>query len=163
MNPRRHPNVINLADVPPEPFSHGTRFAATARELGDAVGAQKLGACCYEVPPGKTTFPYHWHGAEEESLYVLEGTGTLRLGADTLAVGPGDYVAFPCGPDHAHQLTNTGAAPLRYLCFSTRADVEVVGYPDSGKIGTRAGTWLRRRHREANQVDYYDGERVDAE
>ena len=109
--------------------------------------------------------------AEEESIFILEGEGTLRLGPERIAVGPGDYIALPPGPDGAHQLLNTGAGPLRYLCFSTVQRVEIVGYPDSQKIGTRAHppgaeidlsrAWFRQRFRVAPTLDYYDGEDID--
>ena len=160
---RRHPNVANLTEVAPGGFEKGTRFALTNRALGRATGARGIGCSHYEIPPGKTAFPNHYHCANEESVYVLEGTGTLRIGPDQVAVGPGDYATFPVGPAHSHQLVNSGTSPLRYLCFSTLISTEVVGYPDSGKIGavsyTSAGEPLVRIVvRNSSGVDYYDGE-----
>jgi uncharacterized cupin superfamily protein len=67
------------------------------------------------------------------------------------------------GPAHSHQLLNTGDTPLRYLCFSTLLPTEVVGYPDSKKIGAMGFTatgesMVRIMVREESHVDYYDGE-----
>jgi uncharacterized cupin superfamily protein len=160
---RRHPNVVNTSELKAGGFSRGTRFAMSNYVLGQATGARGIGCSLYEVPPGKTAFPNHYHCANEESIYVLEGTGTLRIGADEVAVGAGDYATFPTGPAHAHLLINTGCTPLRYLCFSTLIPTEVVGYPDSGKIGamsfSESGTpQVRRMFRENSHVDYYDGE-----
>lgn len=160
---RRHPNVVNVAEVPARGFDKGARFALANRALGRATGARGIGCSHYEVPPGKTAFPSHYHCANEESIYVLEGTGTLRIGADEVAVGAGDYATFPVGPAHAHQLLNSGSGPLRYLCFSTLVPTDVVGYPDSKKIGamsyTAAGeAVVRIMVREGSGVDYYDGE-----
>jgi hypothetical protein len=54
--------------------------------------------------------------------------------------------------------------------MSTKHSVEVVGYPDSGKIGAAgapAGSsffdtpWVRALFRTESGVDYYDGEDVD--
>lgn len=76
----------------------------------------------------------------------------------------GDYVAFPVGPDFAHQIINTGAGPLRYLGLSTRNPVEVVGYPDSNKILARYGLdepRIRAIFRAETTVDYYDREKID--
>ena len=115
---RRHANVANLAEVPARGFEKGSRFALANRALGRATGAQAIGCSHYEVPPGRTAFPSHYHCANEESIYVLEGTGTLRIGAAQVEVGPGDYATFPVGPAHAHQLLNTGSGPLRYLCYA---------------------------------------------
>lgn len=160
---RRHPNVVNISELKAGGFEKGSRFALASKPLGRATGARGIGCSLYEVPPGRTAFPNHYHCANEESVYVLEGVGTLRIGADEVRVGPGDYATFPVGPAHSHQLINAGDAPLRYLCFSTLLPTEVVGYPDSKKIGamsyTAAGEpQVRIMVRQDSGVDYYDGE-----
>lgn len=160
---RRHPNVVNATELQPRGYARGERFAMSNYALGAATGARGIGCSLYEVPPGKTAFPNHYHCANEESIYMLEGTGTLRIGTDEITVGPGDYASFPTGPAHSHMLLNTGEAPIRYLCFSTLVPTEVVGYPDSKKIGamsfTDAGkSRIRHMFREDSQVDYYEGE-----
>jgi uncharacterized cupin superfamily protein len=160
---RRHPNVANIEEIPTGGFEKGSRFALRNRPLGRNTGAKGIGCSWYEIPPGKTAFPNHWHCANEESLYVLEGTGTLRIGPDDVAVGPGDYATFPVGPAHSHQLINTGTTPMRYLCFSTMLTTEVVGYPDSAKIGamgfdTAGKAMTRIMVKASSGVDYYEGE-----
>jgi uncharacterized cupin superfamily protein len=160
---RRHPNVVNIAEMTPRVFEKGKRFAFSTRLLGRATGAAGIGCSLYEVPPGRAAFPNHYHCANEESIYVLEGSGTLRIGPDQVAIGPGDYATFPTGPAHAHQLSNTGTTPLRYLCFSTMISTEVLGYPDSKKIGAMSfgadgQQVVRIMVREGSGVDYYDGE-----
>jgi uncharacterized cupin superfamily protein len=170
MTQRRHPSVIHLSEASPMTHEKGKRFAFTRKTLGQATGASGIGCSWYEVPPGRTAFPLHYHCATEEAIYVLEGEGTLRIGQERMAVAAGDYVTFPTGPDHAHQLINTGAAPLRYLCLSTLGHVaEVVGYPDSKKVAAvgvpRGGKfsegWIRVICRDDTSLDYYDGEETD--
>jgi uncharacterized cupin superfamily protein len=84
-----------------------------------------------------------------------------------VSIRAGDYVTFPTGPDGAHQIVNTGASPLRYLAFSTLLPTEVVGYPDSEKIGVLATSrfgeapWVRSIFRLKDEVGYYDGEKTD--
>jgi uncharacterized cupin superfamily protein len=110
------------------------------RQLGDAAGGEQLGTSLHEVPPGKRTWPYHYHTANEEAIYVLDGTGTLRGPDDErVALEPGVYATFPAGPDGAHQIENTGDAPLRFLAISTMVEPEVLVYPDSEKVGVMAG------------------------
>ena len=97
---------------------------------------------------------------------MLEGTGNLRIGEEVVAVGPGDYATFPIGPEASHQLTASGEGPLRYLCFSTLRTPEVVGYPDSDKVGAIAvnpasdgsEVWCAKWFPAEADVDYYDGE-----
>jgi uncharacterized cupin superfamily protein len=160
---RRHPNVVNADELQPREFAKGRRFALSTRPLGRATGARGIGCSLYEVPPGKTAFPNHYHCANEESIYILEGCGTLRLGADEVAVSRGDYATFPVGPAHSHQLVNTGAGTLRYLCFSTTIPTEIVGYPDSRKIGAysfsaEGAQVVRIMVPDGSGVDYYEGE-----
>ncbi len=157
----RPANIVQQDDVAPLERSHGDKFALKGRSLGVAAGSQKLGCTLYEVPPGKTAFPAHVHHANEEAIYVLSGTGSLRLGRERHPVGAGDYIALPAGGP-AHQLLNTGATLLEYLCFSTIVSPEVVEYPDSGKVGAMVGTRtapvLRAIYMKDSQVDYYEGE-----
>jgi uncharacterized cupin superfamily protein len=166
MSERRHPLVVNLSEIEAKPSmaTAGTKFGSRTRQLGDPPAGRAIGCSWYEVEPGKAAFPFHWHAANEEAVYVLEGEGTLRIGDARVPIRAGDYIGMPTGPDHAHQIINTGSAPLRYLCFSTMNSVEVVGYPDSKKIGAaarRPGTttpWVRQLHLEENQKGYWDGE-----
>jgi uncharacterized cupin superfamily protein len=167
MTQRRHPHVVHLDEVDSISRSHGERFAFRSKWLGLASGAKGVGCSWYEIPPGKTAFPTHFHCANEESVYILEGEGSLRLGKETIALHEGDYATFPTGPEWPHQLVNTGKAPLRYLCFSTLLPADVVGYPDSKKIG--AAMWSREGGKptplvrgiflESSNVDYYEGEK----
>jgi uncharacterized cupin superfamily protein len=165
MSERRHPNVVNIDEVEPTQSERG-RFAYTHRALGGAVGARMIGCGLVEVPPGKTAWPYHYHCANEEAMYILSGTGTLRIGDQRIPLRPGDYIAFPTGKETAHQSLNTGDEPLRYLALSTKITTEVVGYPDSGKLGASSVALgpdgpklvVRGLYKADAQLDYYDGE-----
>lgn len=166
--PRRHPNVINISEAESETQEGGKRFQVTTRPLAAFTGASGIGCTWHEVLPGKTAWPRHFHCANEEALFVLEGQGTLRIGDDTVPIRAGDYATFPVGPRSAHQVQNTGTAPLRYLAMSTLITAEVVGYPDSRKFGAMAWpsyeaaikgeSWVRVLVREGSGPGYYEGE-----
>lgn len=145
------------------------RFGARSKRLGSQAGARGIGFNWMELQPGKTSFPYHWHAGIEEGLYILSGSGELRIGKDKVRVRQGDYIAFPAGPDHAHALTNTGNQPLQYLSFSNQNVTDVIGYPDSKKFAFGAipdpttwpnGMWVRKLIKDQESVDYFDGEDV---
>jgi hypothetical protein len=92
------------------------------------------------VAPGRRTWPYHYHLANEEAIYVLEGSGKLRTADGEIELEAGDYVAFPPGEAGGHQLTNPSrSVPLRYLCFSNMQEPDVTVYPGSRKVGIFAG------------------------
>lgn len=159
---RTHPNVVAADDLPWVDFSRGRGFRYRRRILGEAAGGAKLGCSLYELAPGASAFPRHFHSANEEAIYVLEGSGTLLLGDQRVPVKAGDYAALPVGPDHAHRLVNSSQAPLRYLCISTQDEVEICGYPDSDKlsmsVGPRSKRTIGAMYRRGSAVDYFDGE-----
>lgn len=132
--------VVHVDALPWVESAHGELFASKRRKISEAAGGRRLGCSLFEVAPGKTAFPFHYHLANEEALYVLSGEGTLRLGQRRFAVRAGDYVAFPCEAEAAHQLTNTGPEPLRYLMISTMVEPDVMVYPDSDRVGVMAGS-----------------------
>lgn len=165
---RRHPNVVNLSEVEGETSEGGKRFACTMKSLGFATGAKGVGCSWHEVPPGRTSWPRHYHCANEEAMFVLEGEGVLRIGDAEVPIRPGDYATFPVGPAHAHQVRNTGQGPLRYLGMSTMHMTEIVGYPDSKKFGASSAAgpeawekgeyWAAMRVKEGKPLPYFEGE-----
>lgn len=147
--------------------SQGRKYASKHVPIAPALGAVKLGYNLTELPAGKTAFPYHFHHVNEEMFLILEGEGSVRMPDGTHPLKPGDVVCCPPGPEGAHQIANTGSAPLRYLALSSTQDPEVVEYPDAGKYGVMAGRKAGRPISEAafhafafvkDRVDYWDGE-----
>jgi len=156
--------VVNIADLPFETETHGSRFSVTRGEVGEALGLTVLGCMLHVVPPGKTAFPYHRHHGCDEMFYIVSGEGEYRIGEKRIAVKAGDCLGAPAGGE-AHQIVNTGTQELKYLGLSNNPVSDLVEYPDSGKIGIRAGAkgiaytgaTFRARGRLA-PADYWDGE-----
>jgi uncharacterized cupin superfamily protein len=156
--------ILKTAGAETLAVTHGDAFAARVTPLAERLGATQIGSNITAVPPGKAAYPFHHHHANEEHFFVLAGTGLLRLGAATHAIGAGDYVYTPPGgPEVAHQFINTGSEELVYLSISSKHLPEVVGYPDSGKTGVRT-TADRERGRfliedgHKDRKGYWDGE-----
>lgn len=120
-------------------------------------GAGETLLCVYEIPPGKSAYPYHYHLRDEESFHILSGEGTLRTPEGATSVSAGDFLHFPAGPAGAHKLTNTGTEPLVYIDFDVIHDLDVCFYPDSGKMAVWGKDVNRVYPVDAN-VDYYEGE-----
>ncbi len=171
-NERRHPHVVNVEEVEQREFRKG-RIANRVRRLASAAGGAAIGCAHFELAPGDTSYPYHFHSSLEEALFVLEGEGTLRIGPDQVAVRSGDYVAFPVGPELAHTLKNSGTATLRYLVISgpcTPVTMDVIGYPDSKKVGFSSGAagpgkaWFRKMIKQDQaDLDYFEDEPLASE
>lgn len=151
--------VVNVAEVLTAPKGNGDQFQFKHCRIGPRIGMSKLGCSLYVVPPGKKAFPYHAHSVMEEMCVVLEGSGTLRQDGKEYPIRAGDVIASPVG--QAHQIINTSTQDLKYLAISNNEQVEVVSYPDSGKIGATSGAFgktLWHLTRADSAVDYYDGE-----
>ncbi len=144
----------------------GADTALRRKKLAAATDAERLGCSLYELPPGEQTWPYHYHTANEEALYVLEGTGTLRLDGERVRLEPGDYVALPADERGAHEVVNESDGTLRYLMVSTMREPDVTVYPDSDKVGVFVGAPpggdgdrpVHGYYRRDDAVDYRDGE-----
>jgi uncharacterized cupin superfamily protein len=155
--------IANLDELEFDDIEDNGYYTSRRARFSASIGARKLGYNLTELPPGKAQCPFHAHRAEEEMFLILEGQGELRFGSERLPIRRHDVIACPVGgPEVAHQIINTGTTTMRYLSLSNLAEVEVCEYPDSGKTGVFADTpgapHLRALHRDAAQVDYYDGE-----
>ena len=74
-------------------------------------------------------------------------------------IGPLEVVCFPFGPEGAHKVTNRGEETARVVMLSTKTEVSVAVYPDSGKMLANTGNPEDRlMARRESAVDYYDGE-----
>jgi len=160
-------NIVHREDLPWAEWQEGEHFEGRRKQLGAAAGGKQLGCSLIQLAPGKRPWPAHAHMGNEEAIYVLKGTGTLRLGDTERSVKAGDYIAFPASPDQAHQLRNSGSEVLEYLCISTMNHTDVIHYPDSGKIGVFAGSapggskqerYVGAFYPKDSNVDYWEGE-----
>lgn len=159
---RRHPNVVNQDELDTTTVQKG-KHHAVGRRFGPAAGNKQLGAMLMELQPGALSFPFHFHCNNEESIYVVSGKGTARIGDSRVPIRAGDWIAFPAGPEHPHQMINDSTEPLVYLTIATALKCEVVGYPDSKKVGLLAGEsfekpWIRQVVRAGESLDYWEGE-----
>jgi uncharacterized cupin superfamily protein len=98
--------------------------------VGEALGADEIGACLYVLAEGERGHPYHFHHAREEWAFVVAGAPTLRTPAGQRALREGDVVCFSPGPDGAHEL----AGPGTVLVVSDNRASDVAEYPDSAKL-----------------------------
>jgi uncharacterized cupin superfamily protein len=121
--------------------------------VGKAIGGEEIGACLYELPAGERTYPYHLHHGNEEWVFVVAGTPTVRTPDGERVLRAGDLMSFPRGPGGGHQVTGPGTI----LILSEKHLPDVVEYPDSGKVGVRHhGT--PQNFLASDAVGYWEGE-----
>jgi quercetin dioxygenase-like cupin family protein len=69
------------------------------------------------IGPGFEGPPLHVHGATVDMFYVLEGTLTVQVGAETRELGPGSFACFK--PGDIHTFSNPTKDPVRFLNMNT--------------------------------------------
>jgi len=112
----------------PAPFRADVA-AREKRALGDAVGLSHFGVNLVRLPPGTASALRHWHKAEEEFVYVLQGEVELVTDAGAQTLGPGMAAGFPAGQPDGHQLVNRSNSDVLYLEVGDRRPEDEVEYP----------------------------------
>ncbi|HEX6018914.1 MAG TPA: cupin domain-containing protein [Burkholderiaceae bacterium] len=117
--------------------------ALEIRYLQAAGNGCEMGFFEMRVPPACHVPPPHSHRANEELVYVLEGTLRYTVGSQTRDLRPGDFMATPRGAVHA--FSNPHAVDARALVINTpdigpkyfrevAAVVNAGGPPDRAKL-----------------------------
>jgi uncharacterized cupin superfamily protein len=127
----------------------------TSARLAQLAGAKQLEFDIRALDPGRFSFPYHFHRAAEELFLVISGQATLRTPEGFQTLYAGDLVFFEPGETGTHQLYNHGDAPCVYLDIRTTMGIDVVEYPDSGKLAILPRLEVFETH---SRVGYHQGE-----
>jgi uncharacterized cupin superfamily protein len=113
------------------PPPYGAPCAARVRNrLGDAVGLTDFGVNLLRLPPGTWSSQRHWHTAEDEFVYVLEGEVVLVTDAGEETLRPGDCAGFKAGIEDGHHLQNRSQADVVLLEVGSRKAEDAGDYPD---------------------------------
>ena len=104
----------------------GRSYPARRRTQNLAGGVAPIQARNFSI--GNVTLEPHggqvpWHNQEQEEVYfIVEGIGEMCLGEERQEVQGGQMIYIP--PGVFHQLTNTGATPMRMIyCYGPAGDV----------------------------------------
>ena len=108
------------------------RFVGTREcRLGEIVGITQFGVNLVTLQPGSMSALRHWHEGEDEFVYVLKGSLTLRDDNGEHALEEGSLVGFPAGIPNAHHLVNnSGEAATVIVVGSRRPGQDTIHYPD---------------------------------
>ena len=127
-------------DLETAPTRHGTAYpppydepcrARRRWKLGDAVGLTQFGVNLLRLEPGTWSSQRHWHTAEDEFVYVLEGEVVLVDDSGNTVLRAGDCAGFTAGEPNGHHLQNRSDAVAVVLEVGGRApDRDGVDYPD---------------------------------
>jgi uncharacterized cupin superfamily protein len=139
------PKRVDLNSVPvvigsgyPAPF--GKPCAARARQrLGESSGLSDFGVNLLRLPPGTWSSQRHWHTAEDEFVFVVEGEVVLISDSGEEILRAGDGAGFKAGVKDGHQLQNRSPREAVVLEVGSRNPDDEVEYPDIDLRFLRAG------------------------
>ena len=104
--------------------------------LNESGNGCQMGCFEMRVPPGSNVPPPHSHTANEEIVYVLEGTLRYSVGSETRDLQPGDSMATPCGV--VHGFSNPGDVSVRALVINS-PDIGAQYFREVGSIINAGG------------------------
>ena len=100
------------------------------RPLGSLFSLVNFGVNLTTLAPGAVSALRHAHSRQDEFIYVLQGTPTLRTDEGDTRLAPGMCAGFAAGTGNAHQLLNLSDQTAVYLEVGDRTPGDEVSYPD---------------------------------
>ena len=107
------PRILHAADALWRPSN---QMGLLNTDLGAQLGSELLAARLWRLQPGQAS-TRHRHLTQHELYVVLEGTGRMRLGDETITLEPHSSVLVE--PDVVRQLFNDGATDALWLITGT--------------------------------------------
>jgi uncharacterized cupin superfamily protein len=108
--------------------------------VGDAAGLSDFGVNLLRLPPGAWSSQRHWHCAEDEFVYVLDGEVVLVTDSGEEILRAGDCAGFKAGIKDGHHLQNRYSRQAVVLEIGSRKAADDEGdYPDIDLRFLKAG------------------------
>lgn len=131
-------------DIDNAPTGHGTgypeEFAAPCKprrrwRLGDAAGLDQFGVNLLRLPAGAWSSQRHWHSAEDEFVWVVEGEVVLVEEDGETVLTAGDCAGFKAGVANGHRIENRSDRDAVLLEVGSRRPADdACDYPDIDMI-----------------------------
>jgi len=144
------PKRVELNNVPvvvgsgyPAPFDKPC--AARARQrLGESAGLSDFGVNLLRLPPGSWSSQRHWHMAEDEFVFVVEGEVVLITDCGEETLRAGDSAGFKAGVKDGHHLQNRSTRDAVVLEVGSRKEEDEGEYSDIDMRFVRSGGFTRK-------------------
>jgi len=81
----------------------------------EITGGKHCSVCVVVYEPGARAKPAHSHPHGEETVYVISGSGKVKIGESVFDIEPGSVLFFP--QEVPHMVWNSGSEPLKLSCF----------------------------------------------
>jgi len=151
--------ITNKNKITPKHKDEHAAFEYIKYEVTERSSDNQCYVCIYDIPPKKAAYPYHFHTANTEVFYIINGSGILETPDGAKAISPGDVIVCPPNAKGSHKIINTSETDtLTYLDCDTANSPDVVFYPTSGKVGALVQGEMNIFFDKSTEVDYYKGE-----
>lgn len=121
--------TARTGSIYPAPFQAGFD-GRLKRALTSRLGLSQFGVNLTTINPGAQSSLRHWHAAEDEFIYMLEGELVLVTMQGEQLLHPSMAIGFPAGDRNGHCLINKSDRLATYLEVGTRSKHDDISYPD---------------------------------
>lgn len=131
---------VDLSAVPVESGStYPKEFQAAVegrsrQRVGKAAGLTNFGVNLTTLLPGARSALRHWHSAQDEFIYVVQGEVVLVTDEGEQTLKPGDMAGFPHSNPNGHHLINRSNMPAIYLEIGDKSMPDRAEYPDEDLV-----------------------------
>jgi uncharacterized cupin superfamily protein len=138
---------VHVGSGYPQPFDVPCRERKRLK-LGDVMGLTQFGVNLLRLPPGAWSSQRHWHSAEDEFVWVLEGEVVLVSEAGEQVLRAGECAGFAAGRADGHHLQNRSSRDAVVLEVGSRLpqrdgcdypDIDLVIEPGTDAFSHRDG------------------------
>ena len=114
------------------------------RKLGNHFNLSNFGVNLTTLAPGSASALMHFHSKQDEFVYVIDGTLTVRIGPDAYEMTRGDCVGFKSGTGQGHQIINRSDRPASYLEIGDRTAGDQAEFPEDDLVARQGdnGSWI---------------------
>lgn len=129
----------------PSPYDEPCKARKRSR-LGDVAALTHFGINLLRLSPGTWSSQRHWHTAEDEFVWVVEGEVVLVTDEGEQVLRVGECAGFPAGVANGHHLQNrSGKDALLLEVGSRRPAEDGCDYPDIDMVLEAGSRTFKRR------------------
>ncbi len=151
--------VTTKSEVQSKHFNAHPAYEYDKYDVVPRNGGNRCAVTVYDIAPGKSSYPFHYHADSEEIFYIISGHGVVETNDGDVAIAPGSIIFCPVGEGGAHRITNTSENEvLTYIDIDTIPKVDMAVYPKTGKVGIFTNEGLIKIYKTDGTVPYYEGE-----
>lgn len=151
--------VTNKEKLQPIHIGYHPSYEYDKYEVVPRNGGNQCAVTIYDIAPGKSSYPFHYHSGSEEVFYIISGQGVVETNDGDVPISEGSIVFCPAGADGGHRITNTSSdGVLRYIDIDTVPKTDMGVYPKSGKLAVFTNDGFAKFYRADSDVSYYEGE-----